>query len=125
MWGLLRKLTLAGLFKSVEPASVVLRDERGPSNVRRLIAKYAANGDLEFEGQDIGSGVNTSMGYREYEWTLTIKESDLLNLKRALNARTHLLAAIKARFYGENAILIEEFLKNHSIPFDFWNRLGD
>ena len=125
MWRLLRKRTTAGLGKFVEPASVVLRDERSSSSVRCLIAQYSENGDLVIEGQDIGNSVNTALGYREYEWKWTIKEADIPKLKSALKAETSLLAALKSRFCNENAILLEGFLNEHSIPFDFWNRLGD
>ncbi|MBW6494035.1 MAG: hypothetical protein K0B16_05690 [Burkholderiaceae bacterium] len=45
-----------------------------------LGASYSNKGDFLIEGQDIGDGVETVYGCREYEWFWTINYSDLPKL---------------------------------------------
>lgn len=76
------------------------------------------------EGQDIGKSVAAFFGSSEYEWAWTIAKSDHLKLVGALGD-PDLLAALKTRFSGEDAPLLEGFLREKSVPFAFWSRSGD
>lgn len=122
--------TLAGR----EPASAVLRDERTPTDLRSLTARLGTDGDLIVEGHDLGSGVESVFGYREYEWSVTVAAADIPKLVAALRGRRSLfggrrrhglLSALRRRFSGDNARKLEPFLKERGIPYAFWNRIGD
>ena len=115
--------------------SIVLRDERSPTNWRSLSASFGTEGDLIIEGHDLGKGVESLFGYNEYEWSLTVAAIDTPKLMAALNdghglvARMrhhrHLLDALLHRFSGGNADELESFLKENGVPYSFWNRVGD
>jgi len=111
--------------QNVELRSVVLRNERTERGVRYLGAKYAENGDLLIEGQDIGDEVKSIFGYIEYEWSWTIKSADLPKLASALGVNSNLLGALKERYSGKAAAELGKFLKENEIPHTFWNRIGD
>ena len=108
-----------------EPKKVLLRDERSKSDRRFLTARHERNGDLVFEGQDVGEGVKAFWGYTEYEWTWTVKAHDVPKLMLALNVRRRLLTEIKRRFSGANASDVETFLKESASPYLTWSRVGD
>lgn len=108
-----------------EPKEVVLRAERTKTVRRSLTARYRRGRDLVFEGQDLGEGVSDVWGYDEYEWTWTIKAFDVPKLMLALDVRRKLLTEIKRRFSGPNASFIEDFLKENTVPYLFWSRVGD
>jgi len=107
-----------------EPKEVVLRDERTESDRRFLSARYKRQGDLIFEGQDLGKSVRAFWGCTEYEWTWTVKAHDIPKLMLALNAKK-VMTNIKRRFSGPNAARVEAFLKQNEIPYLFWSRVGD
>lgn len=108
-----------------EPKKVVLRDERTKNDSRRLAVRHQPNGDLIFEGQDIGAGVGALFGVNEYEWTWTIEARDIPKLMQTLNTRRKLMTAIRRRFSGPDAARIESFLRDSTVPFSVWNRVGD
>jgi hypothetical protein len=107
------------------PRLVVLREERSSTDSRYLCAKLSENGNLQFEGQDIGDEVESILGGREYEWIWTVLAQDLPRLARALQADGNLLPAIKHRFEGDKAALLGRFLEENAIPVDKWSRIGD
>jgi hypothetical protein len=117
------------------PKSVVLRDERTNGDWRFLSVRIGTKGEVIFAGHDLGDGVGSLMGYREYEWTMTVAVLDVPNLAAALNVRgafgtpwgrsRRLLHALRHRFFGGNASQIGPFLKEHGIPSSLWNRVGD
>ena len=125
MFGLFRKRRSTCAPASSDVAPVILRDEASADDRRRLTARYAANGDLLIEGQDIGKSVEAFFGSREYEWAWTIAKSDHPKLLRALGTTADLMRAIKGRFSGDEAARIEAFLKTHGVPYSFWSRSGD
>lgn len=114
---------------------VVLRDERTGSDRRSLTACIGPQDDVIVEGHDLGGGVDSLLGFREYEWTLTIAAADTRTLWQALNGgrvlfaalrrRRRLLDALRRRFSGDRADSLEPFLKEHGIPYSLWNRIGD
>lgn len=116
------------------PTSVVLRDERTNGDRRFLSAHISAQGELVFMGHDLGDGVNSLMGYSEYEWTLTVAAVDVPKLAAALHVRGvlgtpwrrngRLSRALWRRFAG-NASRLGPFLKAHGILHSLWNRVGD
>jgi len=108
-----------------ELKKVVLRDERTKTDSRGLIARYGLNGDLIFEGQDLGAAVKAFWGSSEYEWTWTIKAHDAPKLMQALKVRRNPLRELKRRFSGPRASGIETFLRDNAVPFLFWSRVGD
>ena len=125
MFGLFRKRQPTRTPSGPDLAPVILRDDVGPDDRRRLSARYASNGDLLIEGQDIGKSVEVFFGFREYEWSWTVGQADHPKLLKALGSKKNLLSEIKARFSGDDAGLIEDFLKSHGVPYSFSNRLGD
>jgi len=115
----------SGQSRADDLRSAVLRDERTPGDVRHLSVRYASNGDLRIEGQDVGQSVESFFGSREYEWSWTVARSKHPKFLKALGVSGDLIAALKARFSGDDAAELEGFLKSHRIPFSVWSRVGD
>lgn len=102
---------------------------------RSISAHVSAEGDLIVEGHDLSDEAGSAMGYREYEWSITVAAADAPKLLRALNARRFpfgllqrrrkLLDALRSRFPGDLIAELEPFLKERGIPYAFWNRIGD
>lgn len=114
---------------SDEP-KVILREQRDQGDYRYLSAQLTTNGDLVFEGQDLGPSVHKAFGCSEYEWCWTIKAEDVFSLANALDLDLHsntetILTKIKSRFGNENAGDVQEFLIKHNILFETWSRMGD
>ncbi|SOC25563.1 hypothetical protein SAMN05877962_12441 [Alloalcanivorax xenomutans] len=107
------------------PGKVVLRESRDQSGYRYLAAEFQDNGDLVFVGQDLGAGVNEAFGCLEYEWLWTIKAVDVPKLRAALQSRRPVLAALKRRFSGEEAMRLYAFLSASGVPFETYSRIGD
>lgn len=114
--------------------TAVLRDEKTANGSRSVSARIAPEGELIVEGHDLGKGVDSLLGYREYEWTITIAAADTPKLLHALNGngvsgllrrRRTLLDALRSRFSNDRANGLEPFLKERGIPYAFWNRVGD
>lgn len=93
--------------------------------MRHLSVRLTDEGDVRFEGQDLGAIVERWFGHREFEWSWTIRAADVPKLRMALGDPSDLLAAIGERFRHEHANEIEPYLKAHSIPYDVWTRVGD
>lgn len=104
---------------------ITLREERSESDYRFLGASIKDNGDLVFEGQDIGSGVDGAFGYREYEWFWTVKAENIHLLQKAIGSSTSILKSLKNKFSNDNAAKLNEFMKNNNVPFESWSRMGD
>ena len=104
---------------------IVLREERTTGDCRFLGAEIKGNGDLVFEGQDVGSGVEGVFGFREYEWYWTVKELDIPKLKNAIGRDGDILELLKEQFSDENAAGLFEFMKENNVPFESWSRTGD
>ena len=113
------------MFGGSRKNSVTLREERTPEDYRFLGATFQENGDLVFEGQDLGQSVRKAFGCAEYEWVWTVKAPDVDSLRRALGSRGDLLALLKKRFSGAHAAGLRSFLEEHEIPFESWSRIGD
>ncbi|MDE2165114.1 MAG: hypothetical protein KGJ66_02095 [Alphaproteobacteria bacterium] len=115
-----------------ELTSVVLRQERTPTDRRSFTARLGPEGDLIIEGQDLGKGIESLSSFREYEWSLTVATADIPKLLAALKdgqgpfgAARGVLRALQRRFSGSKASELEPFLKEQGIPYSFWNRIGD
>jgi hypothetical protein len=105
-------------------ARVVLQDE----DSHGLDARITDDGDLVIEGQDLGAVVEGfwGSGLEEYEWTITIRAAHIPQFIAALSGADgdDILALLAARYSEDRRCATTSFLKEHSIPFDFWNRAG-
>jgi hypothetical protein len=105
--------------------TVVLRNEKTTTDSRYLSARLTEEGDVVFEGHDLGDAVENFFGEREYEWSWTVKALNVPKLAAALGTPGDILSAIRDRFSHERANEIEPFLNQHSIPYETWSRIGD
>lgn len=113
------------MFGGSKNKSVTLREERRPGDYRFLGATLEKNGDLVFEGQDLGQGVRDAFGCAEYEWRWAVKAPDVGALRNALGGSGNVLDLLKKRFSGANAAALRGFLEEHEVPFESWSRIGD
>ena len=113
------------LFKKTKATKVVLREERSDDNYRFLSAELKDNGDLVFEGQDLGTDVKLAFGASEYEWYWTINSKDVPLFQKALGIKGDTISIIKKKFSKENCIDIKPFMERNNIPFENWSRIGD
>ena len=84
--------------------------------------------DFHIEAQDLGKGVRGywGAGIGEYEWTITIRGSDVPALLQALDTKADVLAALEKRFKGKKSSNeLQPFLDQHNIPYGFWFWMGD
>jgi hypothetical protein len=101
-----------------------LRNERDKNGLRFLGAEIQPNGDLVFNGQDIGPGVEKVLGSSEYEWYWTVKAEHISSLQQALGGG-HIITLLETHFSGEKAAGLMPFMEAHHIPFESWYRQGD
>lgn len=113
------------MFNLFRNKKIILREERKAGDYRFLGAEIKDNGNLVFEGQDLGSGVEGAFGCSEYEWYWTIKEQDIPKLKDAIGGRGNVLKLLEKNFSNEKAANLYEFMQEHNIPFESWSRIGD
>ncbi len=104
---------------------VILRQERSKTDYRYLGVEIRENGDLAFEGQDLGSGVEGAFGASEYEWYWTVKAQDIPKFQRVIGSRSNILKSLKKSFSGQNAAKLYEFMQDNEIPFESYSRVGD
>ncbi|GAA5139285.1 hypothetical protein [Alloalcanivorax gelatiniphagus] len=100
---------------------------RGPTPVVPVVLGVTRqkNGDLVFEGQDLGQGVRDAFGCAEYQWRWTIKAPDVKTLEAALGGKHDALELLRRHFSDANASGLYGFLQEHGIPFESWSRIGD
>lgn len=115
-------ISMFGLFKK---KNVVLREERKLGDYRFLGVEIKSNGDLVFEGQDLGSDVEKAFGAKEYEWYWTINESDIPKFQKAIGGKGGILTLLEKNFSNEKAAEIYQFMQENEIPFDGYSRIGD
>lgn len=113
---------MSGIFRKKK---LILRQEQSKSNYRYLGAEIKANGDLVFEGQDLGSEVEGALGASEYEWCWTVKAVDIQNFQDSLGSGSNILKSLKKNFSGQNAAKLYEFMQENGIPFESYSRIGD
>lgn len=113
------------MFDILKKDKVILREERCLSDYRYLGVEINKNGDLVFEGQDIGSMVETAFGHTEYEWNWTIKVQDIPKFQDAIGEDGNILEVLKKNFSDEKAAGISLFMTENHIPFTSWSRIGD
>lgn len=106
---------------------VMLRRTEDEQGLRNLWAVLADDDGLRFEGQDLGSGVESvfGAGFTEYEYGMTVRAVDVPRLLAALGAETDILSALQQYFGDPHAEDPASFLKQHAIPYEFWSRIGD
>jgi hypothetical protein len=112
-------------FRKPSLKKIILRQEGSKNDSRYLSAELKNNGDLVFEGQDIGNGVKAIFGMSEYEWYWTVKATDIETLQNALGSQGPILELLKQNFSNEKAADLYAFLNNNNIPFESWSRMGD
>lgn len=113
---------MLGIFRKKK---VILRQEKSKTDYRYLRAEIKENGDLAFEGQDLGSGVEGAFGASEYEWYWTVKAQDIPKLQKAIGSRSNILKSLEKSFSGQNAAKLYEFMQDNEIPFESYSRVGD
>jgi len=101
---------------------VVLFDQKSDRINTNVFASIEDNGDLRIDGCDAGPLVKRLWGDYDYEYIITVKQSDLPRLCSALGTNeTKLLASIAKSYSGEKAFSrFKKFLENQDIPFDFF-----
>jgi hypothetical protein len=109
--------------------TVVLREEHKTGDFRGLTARVTEEGNLSIEGQDLGSGVEGSWGsgLTEYEWTITVRASEIPRVVAALNGKEgdDVLELLSARCSENEWYASRTFFEQHGIPTEFWSRVGD
>ena len=113
------------MLRKPKKQSIILRQENQPGDCRFLGAEIKTNGDLVFEGQDLGSGVESIFGFREYEWCWTIKAEDIQKLQKALADEGQILELLEQKFSNDKAADLHDFLITNNSPFESWSRVGD
>jgi hypothetical protein len=105
-----------------DSAVLVLRDEKTPTDIRRLTVE-ARDGGIHIEGWDLGDGVGAD---REYEWTIDIAARDVPALVIALGGASgdDALDAI-SRTCAADANHLQRVIVDAKIPHAWWHRLGD
>jgi len=104
---------------------VVLRQEKSKDGFRYLGVEIKDNGDLVFEGQDLGAGVEDAFGASEYEWYWTVKAQDIPKFQKAIGSGANILKSLKKSFSDQDAAKIYEFMQGNEIPFESYSRVGD
>lgn len=106
---------------------VTIRQSRDEDGLRYLGASVTPDGQVIIEGQDLGAAVAGFFGegLTEYEYGFTIQAVDLPSLLDALGEKSDVLSALQRHFQNPNATDPKSFLDAHSIPYEFWSRVGD
>ena len=113
------------MLRLFRPKKIVLREERTEADYRFLGAEINDNGDLVFDGQDLGTGVEGAFGCSEYEWSWTVRAEHISELKIAIGSKGNILRTLKKKFSNEKAADLYAFLQNSKVPFEGWSRIGD
>lgn len=113
------------MFNLFKKKKVILREERSTGDYRFLGAEIKKDGNLVFEGQDLGSGVESAFGCSEYEWYWTVKKQDIPKFKEAIGGNGNILKLLGENFSGKKAANLYEFMQNNNIPFESWSRIGN
>ncbi len=113
------------MFNLFSKKKIILREEQKSGDYRFLGAEIKENGNLVFEGQDLGQGVEDAFGCSEYEWYWTVEKQDIPKFKEAIGGKGDILKLLGKNFCNENAANLYEFMKNNNIPFESWSRIGD
>jgi hypothetical protein len=105
---------------------IVLSQERDAGGIRTVWAR-TTNGALAIGGQDVGPGVESIFGSREYEWEIRIAPKDVPAAAEALEAEPgeDVLNALRRGWTGTRAHQIHARLTETGVNFSFWNRMGD
>ena len=103
---------------------VLAHVEDGDGIIWRTVS-LTDDGGLLVGGHDLGPGVERVFGFREYEFErrLSARETETLRHLLRVTGDGDLLTAIEDRFTSNPQL--EEYLKEHGIPGEFWNRIGD
>ena len=101
---------------------VTLRNSKDGSGTRNLTARLTETG-LVIEGHDLGAGVEGAFGASEYEWIWTVATEHLSELEEHLGGPV--LATLKARYSGDNAVGIHAMLQESGVPIRGGSRTGD
>jgi hypothetical protein len=104
---------------------IVLRNERTPSDIRRLVV-LDHEGGIRLDGWDLGDGVEAIKGVREYEWILDVAASDLPALVAALGgaAGEDVFEVISRTCMADPNHLYNRII-GAKIPHTWWSREGD
>ena len=103
------------MFGLFDKKKVILREERKSGDSRFLGAEIKDNGDLVFEGQDSGTGVEKAYGCTEYEWYWTVKASDIPKLQKAIGDEGKILTLLQQNFSNEKAAGLYKFMQDNNV----------
>ena len=104
---------------------IVLRDERTPTDRRRLVV-YEHAGGIRLDGWDLGDEVARIKGDREYEWTCDVAASDLPALVAALGgAEGEDVFEVISRTCLSDPNRLYDTIRATKIPYAWWSRQGD
>jgi len=104
---------------------IVLRDEKTPSDIRRLTV-YDHEGGLRLDGWDLGDGVEQFYGSREYEWTCDVAASEFAALVRALGGSPgEDVWEVIRRTCIDDPNRLFSAITDAKIPHQWWSRVGD
>jgi hypothetical protein len=113
-----------------EPWQLTLEHRDDNQGLWRRTLTLRDDGSLVLEGHDLGRGVSEVFGegVDEYEFARTVAADQVDQLRRALGVRgdDELRATLEKRFArpgGSHAF--EQFLTEHGIRSEFWNRIGN
>lgn len=95
------------------------KSERINTNV---FASIEENGDLRIDGCDAGELVKRMWGDYDYEYIITVKQTDLRRVCHALGTEEYkLLETLHSKYAGERAFSrIKKLLEDKGIPFEFF-----
>ena len=104
---------------------IVLRDERTPTDSRRLTV-YDHAGGVRLDGWDHGDLVERVHGDREHEWIVDVASRDVPALVAALGgAPGEDVFAVIRRTCTEDPDRLFRVIREHDIPRAWWHRVGD
>lgn len=104
-------------------SKILLFEYRNSSISITIEAYFSENGDLHVQGYDIGKTVEEVWGDSDYEYELTVHQSELPKFWSSLNFQgsdpEYLLYQLGQRFTGNTSYSeIMDYLQEHQIPFE-------
>ena len=101
----------------IRPGKIVLRDERHGADSRYLEAYLDDEGNLHFEGQDLGPGTEPVGVDGEYEWFETIAARHVPRVVEVLGGTSgEEVLVVLRRYAGRGAYEVGKRISDSGIP---------